>query len=74
MAQEVWQPDTRRIPPNKRIPIRVHYGEETLGKQIKAAGGTWNARKKVWEVPYRTVIELELTGRIVRDQPDAPDA
>ena len=32
---------------------------------MKAAGGKWNPRGVVWELPYGQVVALGLTGRIV---------
>jgi len=37
-----WHPDTSRIPPNKRVALKVEYGERALGQRIRAAGGRWN--------------------------------
>jgi len=45
--------------------IGVQYGEVEVGKMIKAAGGRWNAQKKLWELAYKQVTALNLTDRIV---------
>jgi hypothetical protein len=55
-------------PPGETIMhLRIEYGEVDLGRQVKAAGGKWNARKRVWELPYKDAVALGLTDRIVPD-------
>lgn len=61
-----WEPDRERIPPNKRIPIRVTPQENDLKQQVKAAGGRWNPKQRVWELAYKEVLALGLSDRIVR--------
>lgn len=60
-----WQPAPPRIPPHKLVSIRVEYGEKASGIRVKAAGGIWNSGKRVWELPYKQVVELGLTERMV---------
>lgn len=60
-------PGARRIPHNKIMFLRVQYGEVEVGKAIKAAGGSWNAQKKLWELAYKQVKALNLTDRIVEE-------
>lgn len=60
-------PGARRIPHNKIMFLRVQYGEVEVGKAIKAAGGRWNAQKKLWELAYKQVKALNLTDRIVEE-------
>lgn len=61
-----WERDPSKIPQNKRMPIRVEPGEDALQKKIKGAGGRWNRQKRIWELPYKAVIDMELTERIVQ--------
>ena len=68
IAEEPWQPSSRKIPANKIIHVRVKYGEVELGRQVRAAGGTWNRTKRVWELPYGEVLKLGLTERIIHEQ------
>jgi len=65
IEESSWEVDTKRIPPNKITHIRVNYGEVELGKRIKAAGGKWNKEKRLWELPYKHVMELGLKDRMV---------
>ena len=57
--------DKGNIPFNKILHLRVEYGEEQIGRLIRSAGGNWNKEKKYWELPYREVISLGLTDRII---------
>jgi hypothetical protein len=68
IAEEPWQPSSRKIPSNKIMRIRVKYGEVDVGKQVRAAGGTWNRAKQVWELPYGEVRRLGLMERIVDER------
>jgi hypothetical protein len=54
-----WQPRA-----NKIMNIQVKYEEAALRKQVKSAGGKWNGKKQVWELPFREVLRLGLSDRI----------
>lgn len=54
-----------RIPMNKIIGIHVHIKEHHLRKIVKAAGGKWDFKKKVWLLPYQEIKNLGLEDRIV---------
>jgi hypothetical protein len=49
------------------LSLKVAYGEVEVGKAIKAAGGVWDAQRKVWKLAYKQVVALGLTDRIVAD-------
>ena len=65
--RQPWQKNLSRIPHNKKVKIRIDYGEIDLGRKVKSFGGAWNRTEKVWEIEYRIVRELGLEDRIVRD-------
>jgi putative IMPACT (imprinted ancient) family translation regulator len=60
-----WEKNENRIPDNKIMDLKIDYTEKDLRIKIKSLGGTWNQRKKVWELPYRYVKSLKLTSRVV---------
>ena len=60
-----WQPNSLKIPLNKLVNLRVRINETEMRKQVKKAGGKWNHQKQVWQLPYKTALELQLTERIV---------
>ncbi|MBI5920808.1 MAG: hypothetical protein HY847_04060 [Betaproteobacteria bacterium] len=47
--------------------VRIDYRESTLRQQVKAAGGVWDARKKLWHLPRTAVRHLGLKDRVVAD-------
>ena len=53
-------------PPKKPVlvDLQIVWGELELARKVKAAGGTWNRDKRLWELPYDKVIDLGLEGLI----------
>ena len=51
------------------LAVRVEYWESDLRAKVKAAGGIWRPRHKLWELRYDDVVALGLESRVV-----APDA
>ena len=35
-----------------------------MRKLVKEAGGRWDGEKKLWEIPYKEVIQLGLKNRM----------
>ena len=65
---EHWEPKPNKPAQNKIMKIKIEYGEIHLGRAVKAAGGKWNGKIKLWELPYKEVVELGLTDRIVKEK------
>lgn len=65
-----WYPNPQRIHPNKRLSLKVEYGEVEVGKTIRAAGGVWDKWQKVWKLAYKQVMALGLMDRVVSDRND----
>ena len=63
--EQAWQPNGTRIPANKIVKVKVAYGEIELGRALRQLGGTWNRAEKVWEIPYKHVVQLGLKERMV---------
>ena len=63
-----WQPSENRPPPNKKVFVRIKYGEIELARMVKSLGGNWNRQKKLWELPWRQVKLLKLEDRIVKTE------
>lgn len=68
VENEPWEIDHNRIPANKRIGLRVQYGEVHIQRLIKAAGGKWNPNTKLWELPYKEAVALGLENRIAKEK------
>ena len=41
-----------------------------MQQRVKDAGGKWNPKEAVWELPYGQVVALGLTARIVTKRDD----
>lgn len=59
-----WNPEPGKRAWNAMVDIWVEKRERTLQRNVKAAGGKWNAVRKVWELSYHKVRELGLQDRI----------
>jgi hypothetical protein len=55
-----WQPVAEEIPLAKIMRVWIPHDELELQKQVQAANGKWNPQQRVWELPYREVLELGL--------------
>ena len=75
IAEEDWQPPPRpaaasetrtKHPTTPIVPVRIHYSERNLQRQIKAIGGTWDANRKLWYAPEADIKKIGLANRIVR--------
>jgi hypothetical protein len=62
-----WNPRRRnaRREPQDLVAIRIEYAETVLRERIKAAGGIWRHRQRLWEVDWKTVHDLGLRARVV---------
>jgi hypothetical protein len=54
-------------PPPHRLGVRVEYWETELREKVKAAGGIWRPRHKLWDMHYEDVVALGLEARVVAD-------
>lgn len=60
-----WAPPTPQRQEDTIVALQVAAQEREVRQQVKAAGGKWNPRGVVWELPYGQVVVLGLTDRIV---------
>src|SRR5260221_8534221 len=62
-----WRPRPRgrRREPFDMVGVAIAYGEADLRARIKAAGGIWRPRHRLWEVDWKTVRELGIESRVV---------
>lgn len=75
IAEEDWRPDQspsspareHATPTTPMAAVRIQYDEKDLQRQIKAIGGSWDARKKLWYAPEKHVERVGLANRIVRE-------
>ncbi|MBD3224729.1 MAG: hypothetical protein GF313_08365 [Caldithrix sp.] len=57
---------TKKPNPDEKQYIRIGYHEKDLREKIKKAGGWWKAEEKLWELPYKDVIRLDLEDRMIQ--------
>lgn len=50
-----------------QLGIRVEYWETDVREKVKAAGGIWRPRQKVWEMQYKDVVALGFESKVVAD-------
>ena len=62
----LWNPDLAKKN-SKKVEVIIYFNEIELSKKIKAAGGNWNPKEKVWEINFKTAKELGVTDRIIKD-------
>ncbi len=62
------QENNKKRPEHKSVDIRIGYNEIELRRRIKECGGRWEPQRKVWQIPYEKVKELDLLNRIVDDE------
>ena len=48
-----------------RVVLKIAQTERLLQKQLRGAGAQWNPRLLLWELPYATVVALQLTDRVL---------
>ncbi len=62
-----WDPRQRnaRREPHDLVAVRIDYSETALRERIKAAGGIWRHRHKLWETDWKTVRDLCLEARVI---------
>ncbi len=63
-----WNPRSKKIPNTQMICLKIEYDEIDTRNQVKAAGGKWDPKRRVWQLCYGKVIELGMVGRIVSDE------
>jgi hypothetical protein len=62
--EQDWIPGVM-IPTDRRVLVRIGFGETELREQVKKAGGFWNPDKKAWMVSYQNVLKLGLERRVI---------
>jgi hypothetical protein len=58
-----WEP-----PASTLVAVRVRWDEPVLRGRVKAAGGRWDPKHRVWEVAFGAVRALALEDRLVEEE------
>jgi hypothetical protein len=64
-ASQNGRPKEYTPAPNERFGVKVDFHETELRDRVKAAGGIWRPRQKLWELAYAQIEALGLGDRIV---------
>lgn len=60
-----WEPSQPKWQNDTVVTLQVAGSERDVRQRVKTAGGKWNPKEVVWELPYGQVVALGLTARIV---------
>jgi hypothetical protein len=63
VSEAVWEPKAPR--PGAKVSVRTRIDEAALHRKIKAAGGKWDGKARIWKMRYDRAIALGLRLRIV---------
>jgi hypothetical protein len=66
VAERNWTPPKRPSSPNRMVAVRIPSSEAALRRQVKDAGGQWDARQRAWKLRYGRAVALGLSKRIIR--------
>ena len=67
--EQDWIPGVK-IPPDRKVSLKIGFGETELREQVKSAGGYWNPDKKVWMLSYHNVLRMGLERRVIDELGD----
>ena len=65
VAPDTATPPPRPPDPAELVALRIEIHEPRLRAKVKAAGGKWDAARRVWILPLRRARVLGLQDRIV---------
>ncbi|MGK2858854.1 MAG: hypothetical protein ACSLFQ_16775 [Thermoanaerobaculia bacterium] len=52
------------VAPYQHVGLRLRYEETDLRNGVREAGGQWDARRKLWWLPWAAVLRLGLAARV----------
>jgi len=56
IEKSVWEPPQEQWRDETPVALQVAAREREVRRQVKAAGGKWNPKAVVWELPYGQVV------------------
>ena len=64
MEEKDWIPsDHHEIP--EPVRLRIGFEETVLREKVKGGGGTWDPKRKLWQLAYPAAMKLRLLDRVV---------
>ncbi len=65
IEKSAWDPPPPQWHADTLVALQIAAQEREVRQHVKAAGGKWNPKEVIWELPYGQVVALGLTARIV---------
>ncbi len=62
-----WENKEHGIPPTQLVYLRIEGYETILRRVVKNAGGIWNPKKKLWQLPFGDVCQLGIKSKIISE-------
>ncbi len=60
-----WDGESRNTDGEAVVAVRVGWQEREVQRKVKAAGGKWDSRTRVWRLRRESVEKLGLESRVV---------
>lgn len=61
--EQEWTPGVN-FSPDKRVLLKIDFGEKELRELVKGHGGFWDPDKKGWLLSFHKVLQLGLEKRV----------
>ena len=68
IEEKPWLPSPMKPEKSSLVGVQVGLREVELQRQIKRAGGKWNAQRKLWEMRRSEALRLGLKDRITASE------
>lgn len=65
VSEREWAPPQVKYTESELVALRIGVMEKNLQKQVKAVGGYWDQKQKVWLVHYGCIAGTELEKFII---------
>jgi hypothetical protein len=66
VEEKPWQPRVR-FGVEEIVPVMINFSEKALQARLKAGGGKWDPKAKLWRVAYGAIRGTDLEDRIKVD-------
>lgn len=58
------------IPADRKVALKIGFGEIELGQKVKSASANWNPDQKAWMLSYRQVLQSGMACRVIDPKVD----
>lgn len=67
VERKPWTPPALHFTAQQIVPVRIGIEDKAFQAMAKAASGKWDAKAKVWRIPYGKIKGSDLEKHIVLD-------